>query len=72
VSANDRQVGGNHYKQIKPEPWDVVEAWHLGYFDGTALKYIARWRSTNDLEDLQKAIHFLEKLIETEKVKRQP
>jgi Protein of unknwon function (DUF3310) len=64
-SANDKQIGGNHYKQFAGmEPWDVITAWNLGYLDGTALKYIARWKSKNGVEDLRKAIHFLEKAIE--------
>lgn len=65
--ANNKQVGGEHYKKHKGyEPWDVVNAWGLGYLDGTALKYIARWRDKNGVQDLQKAVHFLEKLIEQE------
>lgn len=68
LSANNKQVGGEHYKKHKGyEPWDVVNAWNLGYLDGTALKYIARWRDKNGVQDLQKAVHFLEKLIEQEK-----
>ncbi len=65
MNVNEKQVGGSHYK-TKTQPWDCVEEWGLGYLDGTALKYIARWRKKNGIEDLQKAIHFLEKLIEQE------
>lgn len=67
MSANDIQHGGNHYKQFTGfEPWDVVVAWNLGYLEGTALKYIARWRHKNGVEDLKKAIHFLQKAVEVE------
>jgi len=59
-------VGGSHYQQLDPAPWDVVLAWKLGYLEGTALKYIARWRDKNGIEDIRKAIHFLEKLVEVE------
>ena len=63
--ANDIQHGGTHYKQFKGmEPWDVITKWNLGYLDGTALKYIARWKDKNGIEDLKKAIHFLQKAIE--------
>lgn len=69
--ANARQVGGGHYKQFTNfEPWDVITAWGLGYLDGTALKYIARWKHKNGIEDLEKAIHFLQKCIEVEKAKQ--
>lgn len=71
-SANDVQHGGNHYKQFKGmEPWDVITAWGLGYLDGTALKYIARWKHKNGIEDLKKAIHFLQKTIEVEEAKHE-
>lgn len=63
--ANEKQVAGTHYKG-GIQPWDCVHAWGLGYLDGTALKYIARWRKKNGLEDIKKAIHFLEKLVEQE------
>jgi hypothetical protein len=68
MSVNDIQYGGNHYKKYGDlQPWDVITTWKLGYLDGTALKYIARWRDKNGIEDLQKAIHFLQKAIEVEK-----
>lgn len=67
-SANDVQIGGDHYKQFKGmEPWDVITGWNLGYLDGTALKYIARWKHKNGVQDLEKAIHFLQKAIEVYK-----
>ena len=65
MSANDTQHGGDHYKRFKGyEPWDVITAWGLGYLDGTALKYIARWKHKGGVEDLKKAIHFLQKALE--------
>jgi len=70
MKANDLQFGGNHYKKYGDlQPWDVIVAWNLGYLDGTALKYIARWRDKGGLEDIRKAIHFLEKFIEVETAK---
>lgn len=63
--ANDIQFGGSHYKKYgELQPWDVITEWNLGYLDGTALKYIARWKDKNGIEDLKKAIHFLQKTIE--------
>jgi len=67
-TANDVQIGGDHYKQFKGmEPWDVITGWGLGYLDGTALKYIARWKHKNGIQDLEKAVHFLQKAIEVYK-----
>ena len=65
MSANDKQIGGEHYK-MDIEPWDAIRAWDLGYFDGTAVKYLARWKKKNGVQDLNKAKHFIEKLIEVE------
>ena len=70
MKANDKQVQGDHYKQYGDlQPWDVITAWGLGYLDGTALKYIARWRDKGGIDDIRKAIHFLEKFIEVEENK---
>lgn len=64
-NVNDIQHGGDHYKKYGDlQPWDVITAWKLGYLDGTALKYIARWKDKNGIEDLRKAIHFLQKTID--------
>jgi hypothetical protein len=64
--ANDTQVAGDHYKQFKYETWDVILDWGLGYLDGNAVKYLSRWRHKNGIEDLKKARHYIDKLIETE------
>lgn len=68
--ANDRQIGGGHYKQFKHETWDVIIDWDLGYLDGNAVKYLSRWRHKGGIEDLKKARHYIDKLIETEMEKR--
>lgn len=70
MEANKKQIGGDHYKKYNNlQPWDVVIAWDLGYLEGTALKYIARWQDKNGIEDIKKAIHFLEKLVEVHESK---
>lgn len=65
MKANDKQVGGEHYKG-SIEPWDAITEWGLGYLDGSAVKYLARWQKKGGIQDVMKAIHFLEKLIEVE------
>jgi len=61
--ANDRQHGGNHYQ--KPiQPWDFIAANGIGFFDGNAIKYLSRWRDKGGVEDLLKAKHYIDKLIE--------
>jgi hypothetical protein len=66
--ANTYQVGGDHYK-MTIEPWDVIHAWGLDYFAGSALKYISRaGKKGPRITDLKKARHFLDKAIELEEL----
>jgi len=64
--ANDKQVAGTHYKKYTIQPWDAIVDWQLGFLDGCAVKYISRWKDKGGVEDIKKAIHFLEKLLETQ------
>jgi hypothetical protein len=67
MSANNKQIGGSHYKKGGEEHWD--RQWRLygrGYFVGCITKYVERYHEKNGVQDLQKAQHFLEKLIELE------
>jgi hypothetical protein len=63
MNANERQVGGNHY-QAPFQHWDLVQRLGLGYFEGQVTKYVTRHRKKNGRQDAEKALHFLEKLIE--------
>lgn len=62
MNVNEKQVGGNHYK-VGYQHWDLVADLRLGYFEGQVTKYITRWRKKNGIQDLEKAQHFLDKLI---------
>jgi hypothetical protein len=62
--ANNKQVGGAHYKTKDIQPWDAIHTWGLGFFSGNVVKYVARHREKNGIEDLKKARHYLDKLIE--------
>jgi len=66
VSANDKQISGNHYRKQKIQSWDFVAANKLDFFQGSAVTYIARFRDKGGRRDLEKAVHFIEKLIELE------
>jgi len=69
--ANAIQVGGDHYKTKGIQPWDYIAEAGLGYFEGNIVKYVSRWREKGGLDDLRKARHYLDKLIEVEdKMKR--
>jgi len=64
MAANDRQVAGKHYGEVRYQHWDIVEEHNLDYFQGQITKYVMRWKHKNGIEDLRKAQHFLEKYIE--------
>jgi Protein of unknwon function (DUF3310) len=69
MTANEKQVAGTHYK-ADVEHWDFVVANDLNYFEGQITKYVARCRKKNGVQDLEKAMHFLEKYLEVFKVVR--
>ena len=69
MKANDLQIGGDHYKNMGVEPWDVVDTWPLeqriGYYRGGALKYIMRMGSKDmNAQEIAKGKHYMEKLLE--------
>lgn len=69
LSANEKQVGGEHYKKMGVQTWDVVDTWtheqRVGYYRGNALKYIMRMGTKDEsIQEIGKGIHYLEKLVE--------
>ena len=64
TTANDTQIGGDHYKEKSIQPWDFIAANQLGYFEGHIVKYVSRWQDKGGINDLKKARHYLDKLIE--------
>ncbi len=69
MTADATQVGGSHYKDKAVQPWDYIVANGLGYLEGNVVKYISRYKEKNGLQDLEKARHYLDKLIEVERAK---
>jgi len=64
VAANDIQEGGSHYKEMPIQTWDYIIANEIGYMEGNIIKYVSRWQLKGGIEDLKKARHYLDKLIE--------
>ena len=60
----DEQHGGSHYQKYKIQPSKFVVENEILYPEGCAIKYIVRHRDKNGKEDILKAIHFLEMIIE--------
>jgi hypothetical protein len=65
MTANAYQPGGSHYNvQGTLQHWDLCERYGIGYLESAATKYIFRHRSKSGALDLQKALHYTEKLLE--------
>ena len=64
--ATKIQVGGAHYKNLKIQPIDYILDNNLGYCEANIIKYVTRWRDKNGIEDLRKAKHYIDILIERE------
>ena len=71
-NADAVQEGGNHYKSMDVQPWTAMQAWlsadeFRGFLQGNAIKYLARaGHKGNRVDDLKKARHYIDKLIEIE------
>lgn len=66
MSVNDKQVGGTHYTHQSYQHWDfaVDMAGNDAYLKGCASKYVVRYKDKNGIEDLRKALHYIDKIEE--------
>ena len=69
MTTLNTQVGGSHYKDMAIQPWQAMEAWltpdeYRGYHKAVAIAYLARERDKGGIEDIKKAIHHLQRLVE--------
>jgi hypothetical protein len=67
--ANERQEGGDYYRTQTIQPWDFIISNGLGFLEGNVIKYVSRHKQKNGVEDLKKARHYIDKLIEEEERK---
>ena len=66
MSALDTQIGGTHYKNFVIEPIEFIHKNGIGFCEGNAIKYLVRWREKGGKQDLLKAKHYLDLLLEME------
>ena len=64
MSAYDKQVGGSHYKKMKIQPSTFINDNRLLFAEGSVIKYICRHKDKNGKEDLEKAKHYIDMIIE--------
>jgi hypothetical protein len=66
MSALEKQVGGDHYPKDAIQAVEFAHSNNMGFLEGSAVKYIVRHKRKGGKQDLEKAIHYLELLIELE------
>ena len=70
-SALKEQVGGDHYSKLAIQPVEYINANHLTYLQGNVIKYTTRYKDKGTpIQDLQKARHYIDMLIELEEGKK--
>ena len=60
------QEGGNHYKSLSIQPVEFITANKLSFLEGCVIKRVCRHRAKNGAEDIRKAIHELELILQLE------
>lgn len=63
MGANEHQIGGDHYK-AEYQHWDLVLNARMPYLEAQITRYICRWRKKDGIKDLEKALHYTNKLLE--------
>ena len=61
------QTGGTHYKSLAIQPVEYIHKNGIGFCEGSVIKYVTRWRDKGGIQDLEKAKHFIDLLIEMER-----
>ena len=66
IPVNPVTTDPRHYNKLRIEPWDFIQQNKLDFFEGNVVKYICRWKAKGGIDDLHKAITYIEKIIEGE------
>lgn len=64
--ALQTQVGGNHYAKGGIQLVEFCHSNQIPFMEGTAMKYLFRWQKKGGVEDLKKAKHYIDMIIELE------
>ena len=63
----NKQIGGNHYKTFRIQPYEFISKNDLSFFQGNVIKYVCRYKTKNGIEDLEKIKHYCD--LEIKKLK---
>jgi hypothetical protein len=69
MKSSKKQVGGNHYLKYKIQPVEFIIKNNIGFVEGNIIKYILRFKEKGGVQDLLKAKHYIELLIDSSKSK---
>lgn len=64
MKASDIQEGGNHYKYFPIQPTEFIYKNNIPFIEGNVIKYVCRWKQKNGVQDLKKAKHYIDLLIQ--------
>ena len=64
MSAYDKQIGGSHYRKMKIQPSEFINKNNLPFAEGNAIKYICRHKHKGERQDLEKAKHYIDMILE--------
>jgi hypothetical protein len=67
MKSYNKQVGGNHYKKYKIQPAEFIIKNNIGFCEGNIIKYVLRFKEKGGVQDLEKAKHYIELLIDSTK-----
>lgn len=56
----DKQIGGNHYKEFHIQPYEFISKNNLSFFQGNVVKYVCRYLKKGGIQDLEKIKHYID------------
>ena len=66
IKPSQTQIGGRHYSDMTIQPIEFIHKNGLSFIQGNIIKYVCRYKSKGGIEDLNKAKHYIDLLIELE------
>ena len=64
MKVYDKQIGGEYYLKMKIQPSEFANKNNLPFAEGNAIKYLCRHKDKGGKEDLKKAKHYIDMIIE--------
>lgn len=66
LTALEKQVNGSHYAEMAIQPIEFITANDLSFLEGNIIKYVCRHKKKNGADDIKKAMHYCELLLQME------